>query len=110
VAFKPYFKRGDESEGNKIIRCGYHLLYLDSQWVSLVQVVSKKSGVTVITNENNELVPTRVQTGWRECINYRKHNSMTRKDHLPLPFIDQMLERLACHANYSFLDGYCGYN
>ena len=71
----------------------YHIS--DSQWVSQVQVVPKKSGVTVVTNENNKLVPTLVQTGWRVCIDYRKLNSMTRKDHFPLPFIDQMLERLA---------------
>ena len=71
-----------------------------------MQVVPKKSGVTVVANENNELV----QTGWRVCIDYRKLNSMTRKNHFPLPFINQMLERLAGHAYYSFLDGYSGYN
>ena len=70
----------------------------------------KKSGVVVVANENNELIPTRIQTGWRVCIVYRKLNSMTRKDHFSLPFIDQMLERLAGHAYYSFLDGYSGYN
>ena len=76
----------------------------------------KKSGVTVVTvvtvvtNAENELVPTRVQTGWRVCIDYRKLNATTRKDHFPLPFIDQMLERLAGYAFYCFLDGYSGYN
>ena len=49
-------------------------------------------------------------TGWRVCIDYRKLNSATRKDHFPLPFIDQMLERIAGHAFYYFLDGYSGYN
>ncbi|KAM6567243.1 hypothetical protein CsatA_026371 [Cannabis sativa] len=82
----------------------------DSPWVSPVQVVPKKSGITVVKNEKNELIPTRVQTGWRVCIDYRKLNSVTRKDHFPLPFIDQMLERLAGHAYYCFLDGYSGYN
>ncbi|CAN6723541.1 unnamed protein product [Malus baccata var. baccata] len=61
--------------------------------VSPVQVVPKKSGVTVVKNEEQELVPTRVVTGWRVCIDYRKLNAMTRKDHFPLPFLDQMLER-----------------
>ncbi|CAN6718954.1 unnamed protein product [Malus baccata var. baccata] len=65
----------------------------DSRWVSPVQVVPKKSGVTVVKNEEQELVPTRVVTGWRVCIDYRKLNAMTRKDHFPLPFLDQMLER-----------------
>ncbi|BBN70473.1 transposable element gene, partial [Prunus dulcis] len=67
----------------------------DSKWVSPVQVVPKKSGITVVKNEDNELVPQRIQTGWRVCIDYRKLNTTTRKDHFPLPFIDQMLERLA---------------
>ncbi|CAN6583444.1 unnamed protein product [Malus baccata var. baccata] len=65
----------------------------DSHWVSPVQVVPKKSGVTVVKNAENELVSTRIQTGWRVCIDYRKLNATTRKDHFPLPFIDQMLER-----------------
>ena len=61
-------------------------------------------------NENNELVPTRIQTGWRMCIDYRKYNMVTRKDHFPLPFLDQVLERVAERAFYCFLDGYSGYN
>ncbi|XP_075504603.1 uncharacterized protein LOC142542039 [Primulina tabacum] len=82
----------------------------DSAWVSHVQCVPKKGGTTVITNEKNELIPTRTVTGWRVCINYRKLNDATLKDHFPLPFIDQMLERLAGHEFYCFLDGYSGYN
>ncbi|GFZ02210.1 hypothetical protein Acr_15g0008180 [Actinidia rufa] len=61
-------------------------------------------------NEHNELVPTRVQTGWRMCIDYQKLNAATRKDHFPLPFLDQVLERVAGRAYYYFLDGYSGYN
>ncbi|KAM2133690.1 hypothetical protein ACFX1R_003773 [Malus domestica] len=75
-----------------------------------MQVVPKKSGVTVVKNEEQELVPTRVVTGWRVCIDYRKLNAMTRKDHFPLPFLDQMLESLAGYQFYCFLDGYSGYN
>jgi len=82
----------------------------DSKWVSPTQVVPKKSGVTVITNKKNELIPTRTITGWRMCIDYRKLNSMTRKDHFPLPFMDQILERVAGHEFYCFLDGYSSYN
>ncbi|KAM2593859.1 hypothetical protein TB1_042954 [Malus domestica] len=90
----------------------YEVIYpiSDSHWVSPVQVVLKKSGVTVVKNEDNELVLTRIQTGWRVCIDYRKLNATTRKDHFPLPFIDQMLERLTDHSFYCFLDGYSGYN
>ncbi|CAN6566177.1 unnamed protein product [Malus baccata var. baccata] len=94
----------------KLLDCGVIYPISDSRWVSPVQVVPKKSGVTVVKNAENELVPTRIQTGWRLCINYRKLNATTRKDHFPLPFIDQMLERLAGHSFYCFLDGYSGYN
>ncbi|CAN6579312.1 unnamed protein product [Malus baccata var. baccata] len=65
----------------------------DSHWVSSIQVVPKKSGVTVVKNKDNELVPTRIQIEWRVCIDYWKLNATTRKDHFPLPFINQMLER-----------------
>jgi len=66
--------------------------------------------MTVIRNEKNDLIPTRTITGWRMCIDYRKLNVATRKDHFPLPFMDQMLERLVVQSFYCFLDGYSGYN
>ncbi|KAM1376181.1 hypothetical protein ACFX2F_037949 [Malus domestica] len=94
----------------KLLDCGVIYPISDSRWVSPVQCVPKKSVVTVVKNAENELVPTRIQTGWRVCIDYRKLNATTRKDHFPLPFIDQMLERLAGHSFYCFLDGYSGYN
>jgi len=74
------------------------------------QTVLKKSDFTVVENENKELVQTRLPTKIRVCIDYRKLNAATRTDHLPLFFIDQMLERLAGHGYYCFLDGYSGYN
>uniref|UniRef100_A0A1S3XLM1 RNA-directed DNA polymerase homolog n=1 Tax=Nicotiana tabacum TaxID=4097 RepID=A0A1S3XLM1_TOBAC len=82
----------------------------DSSWTSPVQCVPKKGGMTEITNSKNELIPTRTVTGWRVCMDYRKLNKVTRKDHFPLPFLDQMLYRLAGRAFYCFLDGYSGYN
>ncbi|KAL4348431.1 hypothetical protein GQ457_17G010370 [Hibiscus cannabinus] len=82
----------------------------DSEWVSPVQCVPKKGGMIVISNEKNELIPTRIVIGWRVCMDYRKLNKATRKDHFPLPFIDQMLDRLVGKQFYCFLDGYSGYN
>ncbi|GKD88597.1 reverse transcriptase domain-containing protein [Tanacetum coccineum] len=66
-------------------------------------------GSTVVTNENDELVPTRTFTGWRVCIDYRKLNEATTKDHFPLPFMDQMLERLIGNEYFCFLDGFSRY-
>nr|GEX40213.1 reverse transcriptase domain-containing protein [Tanacetum cinerariifolium] len=83
-------------------------LHLDP-WVSQVHCVPKKGGFTVVENEENELIPTRLVTEWRVCIDYRKLNEATRKDHFPLLFMDQMLERLAGNEFYCFLDGFSGY-
>ena len=73
-------------------------------------MVPKNDGFTVIRNEKNELIPTRTVTGWRVCIDYRKLNTTTRKNHYPLLFIDQMLDMLARHSHFCFLDGYSRYN
>jgi hypothetical protein len=81
-----------------------------SDWVSPVQVVPKKESVMVVENNKNELIPQCTVTGWRMCIDYQKLNAATKKDHFPLPFIDEMLERLANHSFFYFLDGYSGYH
>jgi hypothetical protein len=66
--------------------------------------------MTVVLNERNELIPQWTVTRWRMCIDYRMLNKATRKDHFPLPFIDEMLERLAKHSYFCYLDGYSGYH
>ena len=86
----------------------YEISY--SPWVSPVHAVLKKGGFTMIRNERNGSIPTRTVTRWRVCIDYRKLNIATRKDHSPLPFIDKMLDRLAGQPHFCFLDGYSGYN
>ena len=106
----PIMKEVVKKEVLKLLDVGVIYPIADSKWISPTQVVPKKSGVTIVANENSELIPTRVTSGWRVCIDYRKLNAGTRKDHFPLPFVDQMLERVAGHEFYCFRDGYLGYN
>ena len=93
----------------KLLQAGIIYPISDSTWVSPTQVVPKKSVVTTMQNEKGEEMPTCLTTGWRVCIDYRRLNKVTRKDHFPLPFMDQLLERISEHPFYFFLDGYSGY-
>nr|GEX97414.1 reverse transcriptase domain-containing protein [Tanacetum cinerariifolium] len=93
----------------KLFDAGLIYPIFDSPWVSPVHYAPKKGGMTVVTNEDNELIPTRLVTRWRVYIDYPKLNDATRKDHFLLLFIDQMLERLAGNEYCCFLDGFSGY-
>ncbi|RVW25248.1 Transposon Tf2-11 polyprotein [Vitis vinifera] len=107
-----YLEEGNKApvaEVLKLLQAGIIYPISDSAWVSPTQVVPKKSGITVVKGENGDEVSTRLTTGWRVCIDYRKLNAVTRKDHFPLPFMDQVLERVSGHPFYCFLDGYSGY-
>ncbi|GJZ82136.1 reverse transcriptase domain-containing protein [Tanacetum coccineum] len=92
----------------KLLDAGLIYPISDSPWVSLVHCVPKKGGMTVVINEDNELISTRLVTGSCVFIDYRKLNDATRKGHFPLPFMDQMLERLAGNEYSCFLDGFSG--
>jgi hypothetical protein len=106
----PVMEEVVRAEVIKLLDAGIIYPISDSKWVSPIHVVPKKAGVAVVQNKDDELVPTRVQLGRRVCIDYHKLNTATRNDHFPLPFIDQMVERLAGHEYYYFLDSYSGYN
>nr|GEY62426.1 reverse transcriptase domain-containing protein [Tanacetum cinerariifolium] len=93
----------------KLLEAGLIYPISDSPSVRPVHCVPKKGGFTVVENEDNELIPTRLFKGWRICIDYRKLNEATLKDHFPLSFMDQMLERLAGNQYYCFLDDFSGY-
>ncbi|GKC35987.1 reverse transcriptase domain-containing protein, partial [Tanacetum coccineum] len=93
----------------KLLDIGIIYPIVDSPWVSPIHCVPKKGGITVVTNENDELVPTRTITSWRACIDYRKFNEATANDHFPLPFMDQMLIRLMGNKYFYFLDGFSAY-
>ncbi|KAL4032589.1 hypothetical protein IC575_005668 [Cucumis melo] len=78
----------------------------DSTWVSPIHVVSKKTEMIAVKNDKGEMVSMRMQNGWRMCIDYRKLNQVTKMEHFPLPFLDQMIERLAGKSYFYFLDGF----
>ena len=103
----PVMKKVIRKKVFKWLNVGFIYAISNSPWVSPVHVVPKKDGFTVVRNEKNELIPIRTVTGW---IDYRKLNIATRMDHYALPFIDQMLDRLAGHPYLCFLDKYSRYN
>ncbi|GKE12469.1 reverse transcriptase domain-containing protein [Tanacetum coccineum] len=98
-----------KNEVKKLIDAGLIYPLLDSPWVSPVHCVLKKGGFTVVENDENELIPTQLVKGWHVCIDYRNLNEATHKDHFPLPFMGQILKRLAGNEYYYFLDGFSGY-
>ncbi|XP_070022776.1 uncharacterized protein [Nicotiana sylvestris] len=104
----PNMKEVVKKEVIKWLDAGIIFPISDSSWVSPVQCVPKKGGMAVVKNNNNELISTRTIMGWRICMDYRKLNLATRKDHFPLPFIDEMLDRLVGRLHFCFLDGYSG--
>jgi hypothetical protein len=106
----PKIKEVVRNEVLKLLDAGIIYPIADTRWVSPVHCVPKKGGITVVPNENNELIPQRVVVSYRICINFRKVNKVTKKDHYPLPFIDQMLERLSKKTHFCFLDGYSGFS
>ncbi|KAK1649196.1 hypothetical protein QYE76_067001 [Lolium multiflorum] len=89
----PKMKEVVRNEVLKLLEAGIIYPIADSRWVSHVHCVPKKGGMTVVPNDNDELIPQRIVVGYRMCIDFRKVNKVTKKDHYPLPFIDQMLER-----------------
>jgi hypothetical protein len=99
----PIMKEVVKKEIIKWLDAGIIYPIFDSVRVSPVQCVPKRGGMTVVANDKNELVPTRAVTGWGICMDYKKLNKATRKDYFPLPFIDQMLDRLAGKGFYCFL-------
>nr|GFA02183.1 reverse transcriptase domain-containing protein [Tanacetum cinerariifolium] len=102
----PNMQKVVKKEIVKLLDTGIIYPIADSLWVSPIHCVPKKGGITVVTNENDELVPTRTSTRWRVCIDYHKLNEATAKDHFPLLFMDQMLERLAGNKYLCLLDGF----
>lgn len=73
-------------------------------------MVPKKSGMTIVENNQGEFVPKDVSNSWGMCIDYRKLNKANLKKHFPLPFLDQMIEQLEWKTYFCFVDGYFDFN
>nr|GEV03834.1 DNA-directed DNA polymerase [Tanacetum cinerariifolium] len=99
----PKFHDVIKQEVIKLLEAGLIYPISNSPWVSPVHCVPKKGGFIVMENEDNELIPNRLATGWRVCIDYRKLNEATLKDHFPPPFMDPLRNQY-----YYFLDGFSG--
>jgi hypothetical protein len=93
----------------KLLEAGIIYPIADSKWVSPVHCVCKKGRITFVLNDENELVAQCTVTRYRMCIDFRKLNKVTNKDHYPLPFMDQMLERLSKHSHFCYPYGYLGF-
>jgi hypothetical protein len=106
----PKIKEVVRNEVLKLLDAGIIYTIANSRLVSPVHCVPKKEGITVVPNQNNKLIPQRVVVGYRMCIDFRKVNKVTKKDHYPLLFIDQMLERLSKKTHFCFLDGYSSFS
>ena len=104
----PKMKEVVRNEILKLLEAGIIYPIADSPWVSHVHCVPKKGGITIVPKDKDGLIPQRIVTGYRIVIDFPELNKATRKDHYPLPFIDQMLERLFKHTHFCFLDGYSG--
>ena len=81
-----------KEEIQKLLESKFIYPISDSEWVSPLLIVPKKIGK------------------WRVCVDYRELNKATQKDHIPLPFIDQVLDTLSGKNFFSFLDGFSRYN
>ena len=99
----PWFSK---TEGNTYATLLHHPLLFGEIQHSAQEVAC----ITIVPNDKDELIPQIIVTGYRMVIDLRKLNKATKKDHYPLPFIDQMLERLSKHTYFCFLDGYSGFS
>lgn len=88
MSSKPKHERSCNERNNQVVRRRHHLLIFDSSWLSPIHWVPKKGRIAVVTNENNELIPTCTVTGWRVCMAYCELNQAMRKDRFPQPFVD----------------------
>ena len=92
----PLYSQTVKEDLNKMVENEFIYLVINIEWIYLVVIILKKPRA-------NDKIKLRV------CQDYRKLNDYTKKDYFPLPFIDIILDRVAGHNIYSFLDGFSRY-
>ena len=88
----PNYAAKVKEEIDKLLRVGFLRPVKQATWLSLIVVILKKNGKI------------------RVCVDYRKLNAVTIRDAFPLPFTDGVLDVVAGHEVYNFLDGFSRYN
>ncbi|MCO5563706.1 hypothetical protein L7F22_017353 [Adiantum nelumboides] len=88
----PNYAKKVKEEIDNLLKAEFITEVESSDWLFPIMVVPKKNGKL------------------RVYVDYRKLNAQTIKDPVPLPYTDMMLDEIAGHEMYSFMDGYSGYN
>ncbi|KAL3684568.1 hypothetical protein R1sor_002590 [Riccia sorocarpa] len=88
----PNYAETVKKEIDKLKEANFIYPVKEYNWLSPIVIVPKK---------NDKL---------RVCVDYRKLNEFTVKDPYPIPFIDDILDKVAGREAYTFMDGYSGYN
>ena len=73
---------------------------LKAKFISPVDAAPWLSPMVIIPKKNGTL---------RICVDFRKLNAATKKDHYPLPYMEEIIDEVAGHEMYSFLDCFSGY-
>jgi hypothetical protein len=92
ISAEPELPAKVKEEVDKLLQVGFIKPIKWATWLSSIVVVPKKNGKL------------------RVYVDYRILNAATITDAFPLPFTDGVLDTVARHEMYSFLDGFSGYN
>ena len=82
----------------------------DSKLVNPVHSIPKHGGITTIQNDKDEVLPSRTITEYKMCVDFRKLNKITIKEHQPLPFMEQIIDRITSNSYYCILDANSGFS
>ena len=106
----PRMKDVVRKEVIRLLESGVIYPISDSKWVIPIHSIPKHGGITTIQNDKDEVLPSRTITEYKMCVDFRKLNKITIKEHQPLPFMERIIERIASNSYYCLLDAYSGFS